>query len=895
MDLSRSTILPRRVAAGVLVLLASACTDRAGVAPTLVEPPLPPAGSMAVLTCVANVAESSAECFAAEPGGGVLTSRAGSGGPSTDVRTLGGQGQFVRLASSNVTSAGGTFSMDVTVQNLSNLALGTSDGATPHAAGLRVFFHSGPTASPSGTVTVANADGTAMFTGADQPYFEYAGAALGGDEILSSAEVSTSKSWQFSVVGGVTSFSFTVYVRTESPPGTIETVAPQITAISATTLVPGEPVTLTGINFDPNPANNTVRIGGVAVPLQDATATQLLVVVPCMATATVGVQVEAGGMAGVPLARALQANQRTIAVGDAFVATAGEVECNELTSTGVASRYLVAVYSSNTSPSANSPFEFLADGLAPARQQVASPSLSTGVVAPALSAAQRSQREAEDAHYRILEENGRQFERLSARFRGDGRMRPSRNTTAAVVVAPPLTRTFRIANLSPPAGQNICSSYYVVSATRVFYDGKLAIYEDDATPAAFQSATSATMASNYQRIGDQFNADMEPIIRNNFGDVLRRDAITDNNGVLVALFTPHINNNVPGVAGFVVSCDQFPNDDANSPGVGGPYTASLGAAGNGASNFGEFFYAYQPTVDAAGYNSGNTPDNWYRTVRSTFIHETKHVASQAARVANGAPAFEESWLEEGTARHSEELWMREAVDGEAWKSNIPYGSFANPINLYCDVRPGFAECDANTRRPASIMQRHFTSLYTFLNATNARLLSPFGRAPADNASYFYAISWSLVRYAVDRYGVSDADFLTALTQSSTSGVANLSARTGVPTDELLGGWALALVADDYPGLGSPGATLQMPTWNFRSIYSGLNADFPSSYTRVFPQEPGQYAFGSFTAPAITTLRGGGVLWYEVSGTQTAAQMVRLQGSGGAALPSDVRVAIARVQ
>jgi hypothetical protein len=686
-----------------------------------------------------------------------------------------------------------------------------------------------------------------------------------------------------------------VYVSTETPGGALATVAPQVTGTSVATLVPGETVTVDAINLDPTPASNIVRIGGSMASVTGGSATQLTVVVPCVRSGTVGVQIQTGGMAGVPVGRTLQAPQHTLAVGDAAIVTdADEVACNELPATGAASRYLVAVYSSNTSPNANSPFTFLADGLAPAAEQQAPQTLNANRAAPALSIAQREQLAREDAHYRILEENGRQFERLSARFPSDRRGRPGRNVVSADPVEPPLTRTFRVSNLSPPTGQNICSSYYVVSATRVYYDGKIAIYEDDATPDAFKSSLSAAMASNYQRIGDHFNADMEPIIRDNFGDILRRDAETDNNGVLVALFTPHINNNVSGVAGFVVSCDQFPNDDTNDPGVGGPYTASLGSAGNGASNHGEYFYAYQPNVDAAGY-SGNTPENWYRTVRSTFIHESKHVASQAARYANGSPVWEESWLEEGTARHSEELWMRNAVDNQAWKSNIPYGSAANAINLYCDVRPGWAECDANTRRPASIMQRHFTSLYTFLFGSNARLLSPFGRAPSDNASYFYAISWSLVRYSIDRYGASDADFLTALTQSSTAGATNLAARAGVPIDELLGGWALSLVADDYPGLATPSTTIQMPTWNFRSIYTGLNADFPSTYTLGFPQAPGQYAFGSFTAPAITTLRGGGVLWYEISGTHTQAQLLRLQGSGGGAVPSDVRIAIARVQ
>jgi hypothetical protein len=427
----------------------------------------------------------------------------------------------------------------------------------------------------------------------------------------------------------------------------------------------------------------------------------------------------------------------------------------------------------------------------------------------------------------------------------------------------------------------------------VYYNGKLAIYEDDATPDGFKSSLNATMATNLQKIGDQFNADMEPVIRNNFGDVLRRDAETDNNGVLVALFTPRINNSFAGVAGFVVSCDQFANTDPATYPVGGPYTGPAGS--NASSNFGQFFYAYQPVAAGSGY-SGNTADNWYRTIRSTFIHETKHVVSMAARTENNAP-LENSWLEEGTARHSEELWMRNAVDNVAWKGNTGYGSAANPINIYCDARPGFAECDANSRRPASIMQRHFTSMYTHLFGQNARLLSPFGATASDNASYWYATSWSLVRYSLDRFGASDAAFFQALTESSDVGPTNLANRAGMPIDVLLGGWSLSLAADDHPLLAGPASPdIQMPTWNFRSIYAGLNADFPSTYTLAYPLTPTQLSFGAFTAPpAITTLRGGGVLWYEFSGTQTAPQLVKLQGSGGGAIPSTLRVAFTRIQ
>lgn len=241
--------------------------------------------------------------------------------------------------------------------------------------------------------------------------------------------------------------------------------------------------------------------------------------------------------------------------------------------------------------------------------------------------------------------------------------------------------------------------------------------------------------------------------------------------------------------------------------------------------------------------------------------------------------------------------MRNAVDNVAWKGNTGYGSAANPINVYCDVRvpPGFPECSANPRRPASIMQRHFGSQYTHLFGANARLLSPFGRTPSDTQSYFYAISWSLVRYAIDRYGTSDAAFLGGLTQSTTSGVTNLTGRAGVNIDQLLGGWFLSLAADDYPGMASPSVDIQMPTWNYRSIYAGLNTDFSGTYSLAYPLTGTAVSFGSFSTISTTTIYGGGGLWYQFSGTQTAPQLVRLQANGGGALSSNMRMAVTRVQ
>lgn len=892
MKIAAVTRAPRRLALcfpAALLAFAAACADDGATPPTSVRPP-DAEGVLGVLQCEVTVASGDLSCV--EASGGASASLSPRDGPALDQRTIGAQGSLVRLSNSGNSLLGGVFTMNVSVQNLANLAMGTSDGATRHGEGVRVFFSTAPhPTSGHGSVTIANATGTAMFTAADQSYFQYGGTIggtdqgeLGADGILASAEASSAKQWQFNMDATVQTFGFVVMVRTETPSGTLSTVAPQVTGTSASTLVPGQTVTLTGVNFNATPASNTVRIGGAVATVTGGSTTSLNVVVPCRLSGSVGVQVTQGGMTGVALQRTLLAPKRTLAVGASVIVSDGaEAGCNEITASGVNSKYIVAVYNTSTAPGTTVALQLSGDpsGAVAAVDASSSSSLSLGS-----SPRQSVSAAAEDRHMELMEKNRAEYERLRTRFARDPRMRASTGVVNAAPVDPPATRNFKVSNINTAS---ICSNYFVVSATRVYFNGKIAIYEDDATPAGLKAGANVAMADYYQRIGDQYNADMEPIIRDNFGDVLRRDAVTDNNGVLIALFTPVINNNFTNVAGFVVSCDQFPDADAAEPGVGGSYTGTANA--NGASNFGEVFYAYQPTVVGTGY-AGNTPDQWYRTIRSTFIHETKHVASFSARVANGAPTGEVSWLEEGTARHSEELWGRQAVDGMAWKGNTGYGSAANPINVYCDVRVT-GDCILNPRRPASIMQRHFFSLYTHMNTTNAALLSPFGKTPYDNSSYFYAISWSLARYAIDRYGASDAAFLTALNQSTTSGATNLAARAGVPLEQLMGGWALSLAADDYPGLAAPGLDIQMPTWNFRDIYAGINAD--GFTTNAYPVVPTALSYGAFSAVSVPELYGGGVRWYEFSGVQTAPQLVRLQGSGGGTLPSTVRVAITRVQ
>ncbi|HEU4558192.1 MAG TPA: Ig-like domain-containing protein [Longimicrobium sp.] len=177
-----------------LVLLVAACSDRMPLSGGVETDPQPRAVQR--LECTARVAEGSLTC--------VNTTTGATGARGNLV--LGGG--YVQLASSNVRYESGPALLraDVTVKNLLRQAIGTTDGTTADSAGVKVFFHTGPTLTQgSGPVSVANHDGTAAFTAGAQPFFRYTG-------VLEPLQTSAAKEWVFNVGNDVQEFVFTVYV-----------------------------------------------------------------------------------------------------------------------------------------------------------------------------------------------------------------------------------------------------------------------------------------------------------------------------------------------------------------------------------------------------------------------------------------------------------------------------------------------------------------------------------------------------------------------------------------------------------------------------------------------------------------------------------------------------------
>ncbi len=692
------------------------------------------------------------------------------------------------------------------------------------------------------------------------------GGSAGGTTATSNAAgIAAVGSW---VLGNLTGTN----TLTASSPGLPSAIfnatsssAPVIVSVQPQPLVPGSAFVVTGSGFAPTVAGNTIRVSGVNATVTAATATTVTATAPCVPSGTVPVVVTSSGSVSGAVAVPLTGTSRALAVGQAFVATSNAASrCNELPATGGAARYLISVYS--TSTSANSLIDFELGGnpsaSASSERQFAPLRASRTALAEPSADAER-----DVAHWEHLERERALVEQLRAR---------------AAQETPPRGRAVTASAVAPAVGDrrvlyfpySSCTDTTARITAVTLYSGSRAVIWEDTSNVLLAAADTA-LADRYQRLGRIFDADQYDVVRQTIGDPLRRDALTDADGRVHMVFTRRVND-IGGVAAFVTSADQFP-----------PSTCAT-------SNFGEFFYGNVPTGAGTSLESTANPSGWFNFMGRTVIHEVKHIASMAARVANGAP-FEASWLEEGTARHAEEVWTRQVLHRTAFGGNAGFGTAASN-GLYCDFNPSNATCLSNDllRRPSFGVRRQF-------NEIRPRLLepwnwSPYGDASGQTGSVFYQTAWSLVRYAIDRYGASDAAFLTALTSSNSTGTTNLAAVAGIPIEQLIGQWTLALYMDDYPGLANPSSDLLFRTWNLRNIYASLNADpaWASRFNTTFPIQPTALSFGSFTA-LQTGVRGGANAYFELSGPASGVQLLNLRAVGGGTASALLRVAIARIQ
>jgi len=394
---------------------------------------------------------------------------------------------------------------------------------------------------------------------------------------------------------------------------------------------------------------------------------------------------------------------------------------------------------------------------------------------------------------------------------------------------------------------NSCTTGRDVRARVVYTGTKSVVLEDVSAPRAGQ------MDDQYRLIGDEFDRVQYPLMQSKVGDPLAMDNAMGGDGRVTMLFTRYVNDSLAGITGYVSACNFYPK---------GTFAAS---------NEDEVFYARVASANESG-------DDWRRSMRSTVMHETKHLASFAIRFRNNTP-FEELWLEESTARLSEELYARTFANGGAWKGNATYQSTVRCEVLQCDDRP-------------LMMWKHFSVLHQYLRGIDT--LTPIGAA-ANGDFTFYASGWSLVRWAADQYATDESTWIKDLVRGGQlTGLANLAQRTGRPAGEMLADWSLAQAVDDLAGFTPARRQLTFPSWNVADVFAGLAGTFPGSFV-ANPLYARAMTFGSFALP-VTRLRAFSSSYFTFEGTQSGSQMIELRGENGATLPpTSLRLAIVRVE
>ncbi len=424
---------------------------------------------------------------------------------------------------------------------------------------------------------------------------------------------------QAGVVTGVS--PGTVYIRASSEGKTDSVslrvkslVTPSISGTSSATLVPGGSGTINGTNFGATIADNQVIVNGVTGVVTAASTTSVTFTVPaktalpCTATGPAQIALVANGDTAATTMQLRVATDRSLTVGQSLLLTAADdLVCNEYAGQG--GKYLITAFNYATNGGVRTSFTLTGSGQG-------SVSASSKVATQQVSALPGPRRPAFDdpmtrhlrAHATFMQQE-RQLSKQLGNPHVYQRLRRSQPggvalNVAAAVQPPPAVGSQVVYRMRKTLTN--ADTYDEVTFKVVYSGTKMVILEDMASP------LSGTMDAEYVKLGEEFDQTMYDQLLV-FGDPLVVDSALDNNGHMLAMFSPKVNgytfNGVTNqILGFVTICDFFLRTECAS------------------SNVAEAFYALVPDP-----NAGWTISLWRRYMRGTLIHEAKHIDSYAWR------------------------------------------------------------------------------------------------------------------------------------------------------------------------------------------------------------------------------------------------------------------------
>lgn len=666
------------------------------------------------------------------------------------------------------------------------------------------------------------------------------------------------------------------------PTGPIPGLRPTVLGVEPSVVEAGGRAEIRGLNFPSSASAVDVEFADLAATVTSASETSLAVDLPppagmpCRPTRRVRLRVTAAGRSDTAGHRLSVAPPITLGAGEsrALLAPDARIGCREFPA--VDSDYLVSVFNTATDPSTRLAFELSGSTGAgqpdSTKAATLSPSLSGTPDRPAtarIPAAIREEVRAGLGHRRVVEMNRRLLargDRSPAGRDAAGGPSPGGGAQAAVSAdagvsaqqPPPDVGehvTFRVPDLNSSGA--FCESYVTVTGRVAHVTEHAVLVSDTANPIDGQ------YDDRLREMGSEFENRMWPVIADNFGDPLRMDPQLNDDGHLYMLFTPAVNDFGSALA-FVFAGDFFPRSECAS------------------SDTAEVFYSRAPTrVAPDDYGSLTATGGWQRILRSTLVHEVKHLASNAERISRDLPP-ETTWLEESTAHAAEELYARR-VFGFSQGSNATYDQ-----TVYCAVRPTVSEC----RGTPYVMVSEFVWLAQYMQSTAS--ISAIGAG--GSGALFRGSGWWLLRWAIDHAPESESDFLSAMTTSPRTGVENLVARAGRSWPEILAYWTLSLAVDDRSSEGVSREELTVPSWDIRDIYLGFNQDFGAGgglFGTPYPLVTRTEEYGSFNR-SVAGLPGGSGAIFTLLGSRDATQLVEIAPLNGESPPPELRISVVRL-
>jgi hypothetical protein len=334
--------------------------------------------------------------------------------------------------------------------------------------------------------------------------------------------------------------------------------------------------------------------------------------------------------------------------------------------------------------------------------------------------------------------------------------------------------------------------------------------------------------AEYLTVGMQFDS-VYTMDTNAFGT----PSDIDSNHKIIMFFTRAVNELTPAtssslIGGFFYARDLFPQQDSPQLGTG---------SGCPTSNVAEMFYLAVPDPNAlVNGNNHFTKTLVSHLTVSTTAHEFQHLinASRRLYVNTAATDFEVVWLNEGLSHIAEELLFYQQSAGLTPRMNIDSSKFIGTVNQKNVDAYNFDQ-QANFGRFNEYLTRTATS-------------SPY--AP-DDSLWTRGATWSFLRYAADHRGTSDGDTFFKLVNSTTTGMTNLQNVFGSNLSANFRDWAVAMIADDVPGVGSEWTH---PSWNFKAIFQYIANHNTNAPFRSYPLVTTSVSDNS---PVSVTLNGGG--------------------------------------